>query len=217
MKVIYGPIVSSASGRFGGVVASVWKGVTLFRRFVAPSNPNSSAQQEVRNIFRTLTVNYTLMTTEVRAAWTTFAQGKRFIARNRYIAMNVPALNGEVDGDNLVATPGDASTIPPVNISAVTPGVDELVVDVTAPTVPTGWTLQAVVAACTRDLDYSGSSVASSALQWHEAEDVSDPYNITITGLSTGSLYQVRAFIRWLAPDGSVRYSASLASTGTPT
>lgn len=215
MKVTYAPIVSDARGRFGGLVASNWKGISLMRRFQPPTNPNTTAQQEIRRIFINITTSYTLMSTQVRAAWTTFAAGKQFIARNAYIGRNVGTLNGTNSIAALVAAPGDASTIPVVSIDSVTAGVGQLTVVCTAPSTPTGWTLVAVVVGALEELNY-GVARTATELDWNEAEDLTSPYSIVVTGLNAQQ-HNVYAFIRWTAPDGTTRYSAAIQSTGTPT
>ena len=214
MKVTYGPIVSSASGRFGGLVASNWKGVDLIRRFRAPSNPDTVAQQEVRTAFQNLNRMFVTMQTETKAAWNSFATGRAYTGRNKFIGRNVPLIMGDANMNQFEGTPGDASTIPPVSMT-VTPGVATLTVDITEPTTPTGWTLTSGQAACFEDFDPTVlQSLAD--LVWTEDEDLTTPYSIALTGLNT-VLYQAIGFLKWVAPDGTTRYSASLIDTGTPT
>ncbi len=214
MKVVYAPLVSDVRNRFGGQVFTSWKGIPVVRRFAKPGNPNTTDQQEVRKIFQNLTIAYVRMGALQRAAWTSFAAGKPFIGRNRYIGLNVPALNGDVVLDDLVFSPGDASTIPPTGVT-VTPGVGELVCTVPSPGTPTGWTLTSAICVALKDADWSTSLPISTFLPV-EGEDLATPYEVTLTGLSA-VLYWVGAFIKWLAPDGTVRYSASVSASGTPT
>jgi len=212
MKVTYGAIVQRASGRFGGTVHSNWKGIDVVRRFAKPSNPQTVAQFDVRDAFAQLTRHFTLQSTEVRAAWDTFAAGKPFIARNAYIGRNVPLVAGEVDMALLQATPGDASTIGLSAFSAAG-GVGTITPTVTVPSAPTGWTLTGVVLAAF--LDFSPGGPAITGLnQWFEQIDLAAPYNLPITGLAAGA-YMATAFIKWLAPDGSTRYSAAAAMDPT--
>ncbi|KKM03850.1 hypothetical protein LCGC14_1770320 [marine sediment metagenome] len=217
MKVTYGPIVSDARGRFGGVVASAWKGISIFRRFQAPSNPNTAAQVLVRRTFRNLNSSYVMQSALVRDSWVTFATGRPYTGRNQYIGRNVPLLMDEADANNLLATPGDASTLPPVTMALSVAVAGEVTATLTMPTVPTGWTLAGGVLAVTRDLGYASEIGNLAALQWFEDEDIADPYDPTVTGLTAALIYQCRGFIRWTAPDGSTRYSAALAGQATIT
>lgn len=212
MRVIFAPLVSDARGRFGGLVASAWRATRVVRRFEAPGNPNTALQQGVRMIFRNATRCYTCMTTRFRAAWEAYQTGKNFTGRNAFIARQVPALQGDVNLNDFVGTPGDASTLQPT-IASVTPGAGSLTVAVNAPTPPAGWTITTIVAFAIRDSDWDA---ALQSVFSYEAEDAAAPYSIVISGLAA-VLHQVRAFIVWLAPDGSTRYSACSSSTGTPT
>jgi len=215
MKITLGPLVSRASGRFGGTVASSWKGIDLVRKFRKPANPKTVAQTEVRNIFINLTRVFSLMGTRLKDAWDSQATGKAYIGRNNFIGKNVPDLQGQADLANLVATPGDASTIPPVSMT-VTAGAGTLTVAVTTPTAPTGWTLTRVVAVALKDLDY-GTVQAYADLTPTEGEDATSPYSIVLSGLTAAQAYRVASFIHWTAPDASLRYSAAIKGTGTPT
>jgi hypothetical protein len=207
MKITYGAVVQDASGRFGGTVHSSWKGVSLVRRFRAPANPNTVDQQEVRDIFSNLGRVWVGQTAQVRLAWETFAVGKQFIGRNIWIARNVQPLQAQVNMNNLVMTPGDASTLPPIGMT-LTPGVGTVTVAITAPTPPTGWTIQAAVAARLRDDDPTIIQPYSD-WAWQEGEDAAAPYSIVITPGNT-EIGQFAGFLRWTAPDGSTRYSSAL-------
>lgn len=212
MKITYAPIVSDVSGRFGGLVFSKWRGVRLARRFRSPANPSTADQIKVRNIFRNCNVFFIRQTSNVRAAWTAFAVGKDFTARNAYIGKQVPALNDDVNMDDFVGTPGDASTLAPQSMALV-PGVTEIVATVTPPILPAGWTITAVHAYCVQDNDLSAAVQGGGHI---EATASESPWECTLTSLPV-LLFQIRGYIEWLAPDGGTRYSISLADTSTPT
>jgi len=216
MKVTYGAIVQRASGRFGGTVHTNWKGIDVVRRFAKPSNPNTGFQQTVRAQFTALTLMYTLQPTNVRAAWVAFAVGKPFIPRNAWIGKNQSSLVGDGTTAAMTMTPGDSSTIPPVSV-VVTPGATDLSCAVTAPAAPSGWTLTSAIACAipTNSLDTIVGDLTAHTIV--EASDVTNPYVCDITGLVNGVPYDVFVFLKWTAPDLSVRYSASIHSTGTPT
>ena len=210
MKVTYGAIVQRASGRFGGTVHSNWKGIDVVRRFARPTNPDTIAQQDVRNAFRQLSYMYGLLPTETKAAWATFATGKAFIARNKLIGINVPLIAGDASYSSFLPTPGDSSTVPPVAF-VPTGGNDQITTVITAPSVPTGWTLTGAVAAClNNDANPSDDTAEAPVLTMSEAIDLATPFAPTITGLIATD-YLTWSFLKWLAPDGSVRYSSALA------
>ena len=213
MKLSYGAIVQDARGRFGGTVHSAWRATRLVRRFRAPANPKTAAQLEVRRIFINATRAWTVQGSRTRAAWESFSVGKNFLGRNVYIARQVPALKDQVDLAELIGTPGDASTLPPVSL-VVVPGVGQLVCTVVTPTPPTGWTVTGVVCYCIKDSDWSTAGVDVTQT---EGEDLETPYEITLDGALATVLYQVAAFIIWEDPKGDARYSASLIDSDTPT
>lgn len=206
MKITYGAIVQRASGKFGGTVHSNWKGVDVVRRFAKPSNPNSVGQQATRNAFRALTLVYLLMPASTKAAWTSWVTGKPLIARNKLLGDNVPLIAGNANMAAFLPTPGDSSTLPPV-AAVPTGGAGQISVSITAPTTPAGWTLTAAWACCiVNSFDPSAPSNTATEATMHEASDASAPYAAVITGLSAGTYY-TWAFLQWLAPDGSTRYS----------
>ena len=49
MKITYSPLVASCSGTTANAVAATWKGINYIRQHVIPANPNTAAQQLVRN------------------------------------------------------------------------------------------------------------------------------------------------------------------------
>lgn len=209
MKVTYGAIVQRASGKFGGTVHSNWKGVDVVRRFAKPSNPNSSGQQEVRNIFRNLTTMYLLLPTGVKAAWTTWATGKPIIARNKLIGLNVPLLQPGTTFTDLLPTPGDSSTLPPTDFTP-TGGVGQITTTIAVPTAPAGWTIANAYACCIdATANPKGGVLSAAQTQIYENADASAPYTPAIAGLGAGD-YFTWAFLQWTAPDGSTRYSAPL-------
>jgi hypothetical protein len=208
MKVTYGAIVQRASGRFGGTVHSNWKGIDVVRRFAKPSNPNTNAQKWVRSTFKNLTVSYVLQTSQLRNAWLSFALGKPFIARNSWIGKNVPLLSTSGSLLPMLVTPGDASTLPLVSMSAVG-GVGTITPTIVAPSPAAGWSITSVVTVACKDYDPSMGPVDPSTIAWYEIEDASAPYNAPITALPAGS-YFVASFIKWQAPDLSDRYSAAI-------
>lgn len=210
MKVTYGAIVQSASGRFGGTVHSNWKGVQVVRRFAKPSNPNSVDQQDVRSAFRALTTVYLLMPSTTKAAWTSWAVGKPLIARNKLIGDNVPLIAGDADFLSFLPTPGDASTLPPAAFAS-TGGAGQITTTFTAPSIPTGWAINAAVA-CVISSQADPQNPANDAadLTMYEGTDGTAPYAPTVSGLAAGQYY-TWGFLSWLAPDGSTRYSAPVA------
>jgi hypothetical protein len=95
----------------------------------------------------------------------------------------------------------------------VTPGTGQLSVALSAPSLPTGWTITAGQAIAVLDQDphdvIAGVPTAN--------EDVTGPYTVVLSGLTTGSVYQVGGWLKWMTPAGLAAYSIALRDQGTPT
>lgn len=193
-------------------VFSTWRGVPYVRRHVIPANPNSTGQQATRNVFRTMTELWKVAGTLAVAPWNAYASGRPFVGRNALIGQNVEVLRGETDMNNFVGSPGARGGLPPDSI-ALTAGAGQITVDFTNPSAPTGWAITGAVAVAFPDQDPSDPFTGP----YTEDEDAATPFDqVILTGL-TAVLHQVRAWLVWSKPDGSVAYSASLADTETPT
>lgn len=194
------------------LVYSTWRGIPYARRYVIPSNPNTTAQQSTRNTFSWLSSVWRLMPAEVREAWTAFASGQPITDRNAVVKINLPVLRGEADLANLVLSPS-AKSGPVAATIGTTPGTEEIVVDLTAPTLPTGWTIVQAVAAAIRDQDpESGTLYLTTA-----GTDLTDPYQVTLPGLTASQLYRVGGWFKYLKPDGTNAYGPALMTSDTPT
>lgn len=213
MSKTIAPLLSfGASGQIAKTqVYASWKGRSYARRYVVPSNPNSVAQQETRNTFRWLTNVWKYMPAQALDAWAAYASSSRFTSVNGWIKQNLAALTEEADLANLVFSPAAGGGLAAAGI-AIAPGSGQLAVTLTAPSLPTGWTISTSVAAAIRDQDpQSGALYVVSA-----AVDNSAPYVPTITGLTASELYQVGGWFVFTKPDGSLAYGQALPSTGTP-
>ena len=108
-------------------------------------------------------------------------------------------------------SPGSGGGVPPTT-ATFTPGVGTITVVPTAPTLPPGWTIAAAVAMAILDGDpdpaISPTPVAG--------EDLTSPYSIVLSGLSA-ALHVCGVWLRWTAPDLSIRYSSGFYGTATPT
>lgn len=69
MKIKFGSIVTDGRGKIGGHVASKNRGGAYLRTKVTPINPQSTAQQTVRNRFTGLTQGWKSLTEDQRTAW----------------------------------------------------------------------------------------------------------------------------------------------------
>jgi hypothetical protein len=210
VKVTYGAIVQRASGRFGGTVHSNWKGIDVVRRFAAPSNPNTSAQQQVRALFQNLTKAYQMAPAYHSAAWTAYATGKKALARNLFIGASAGDMKGLTDWADFQPFPAMSGAVPPTAYVPVG-GVGQITVTVTAAAAPTGWTLSRAITGCIVNGDPS-AGLTFAECKITEADDATAPYTGgSLTGLAAGD-YWTWAALLYTAPDGGDRYSAALVN-----
>ena len=126
MKLQFSPLVTSVSGRFGGLVFSSWQGVPLARIFRRPAQPRTAAQVAHRNAFRNLLRFYgripaielgsTPPLNDVwKQSWANLASRQPGQARNFFIAeplkSETPTLDGlRWFGSSVVEAPPDFGT-----------------------------------------------------------------------------------------------------------
>lgn len=214
MPKVTAPLLSfGASGQLANtMVFSSWKGRPYTRRYVIPSNPNSSGQQLTRNTFTWVNGFWKNAPALARLPWTAYATGRPLTDRNAFVGLNTAALRSEVDLAEMIFSPGARGGVAPAAVSAAV-GDTQTVVTMTAPSLPTGWTISRGIAIAVPDQDPQTEADFSI----FAAEDATDPYAPTITGLTNGTLYQVGAFFEFNRPDGSLAYGTALKDTVTPT
>lgn len=213
MAKITGPLLSfGARGSIGKtIVAAAWKGRSYMRQHVIPANPNTTAQQQQRALFRWLNAVYKTAPALVTAAWDAYASGQVMTGRNGFLKINGPLLFGETDLIKLTFSGGAKGGLPTGGIAAVG-GANQITITVTAPELPPGWTIAQAEAAVIVDQDpYTENLYTISA-----GFDASAAYEIVITGLEAATTYQVAAWFKYNKPDASIAYGpASLAQEAT--
>lgn len=215
MAKLTGPLFSlTARGTIGDALTySAWRGVQYTRTRVIPNNPNTTAQQEVRGVFRTVNAFWNRSPTLVRAPWTAAAVGQPFTDRNVIIRDNIPVLQGDANMNDFVGSPGAGGALAPLTMVVTSPGGFDLTGTFTQPTAPPGWTQVAVVMAVWIDGDPSPEFITTPVSD----EDMAAPFTIVNIPALTGVVHQIRAWNRWTAPDLTTRYSIALAAQFTPT
>ncbi len=208
------PLLSfGASGTIAKTLTyATWRGIDYVRERVTPQNPKTAGQTTTRSLFAWLNEIWKLSPTLSQAPWTSYAAGRKFVNRNAFLGQNIVAMRGDVALTNMVFSPGSKGGLAPDAVAAAS-GVALITVTITAPAPPTGWTLQAVIAACIKDQDPQTESLFITVA----GEDIAAPLDtVVLTGLDT-VLYQVGGWTRWLKPDGVIAYGPSLLATATPT
>jgi hypothetical protein len=195
-----------AAGQIGtSQVYATWRGVPYVRQYVVPANPRTSAQMGVRSPFRWLQDAYRSIPGALAAVYEAYTEGRPLIGRNGWTRVNLSALAAQNDISNITYSPGARGGPAPGSMT-VTPGSGSLTVDVTTPSLPTGWSIAAVHAVALEQQDPQSDFMGP----WQYGSDNSAPYSVTLSGLRAATQYMVGTWIEYLRPDGSAAYSASL-------
>lgn len=215
MAKVTAPLLSfGAAGTIAKVQTyATWRGVPYARKHVIPANPRSTGQTLTRDIFANLNTRWKQGGPLMRAPWDRFAVGQKFVGRNSYMGKNVAALRGDLLMTDYIGSPGAKGGLPPATLVLTTVAANGIEAVITAPAPPTGWTLQAAVATCL--VDQTPEATVADIVQ--EGEDlVAAPYQVDFTGLLAVD-YVVQAWLRWVKPDTSIAYGASISDTITVT
>lgn len=213
MAKVTAPLLSFNAG---GAIAktqvyATWKGIPYARRYVVPSNPQSTAQTMTRSVFTTLTKVWKNMTSDATAPFMAFATGKPLTDRNAFLKFNVAALRPGTDWTDWVGSPSANGGVPLTSFVA-TGGSGSIATTVVAPTPPVGWTLTKVVAVAR--LNDDPHTTTNDAVTVASAS--STPWQPAFSSMAAGA-YQVTAWPVWDTGGGKLAYGASLNHTATVT
>lgn len=194
------------------LVYAKWRGISYGRQHVTPANPRSTAQTVTRATFATLREMWKRTGSITRAPWDAFARGQPFTGMNKFVGENLRLIRGEADMDLFYASPGAGGGLAFPAVSVVTgSGSGEVDVTLTAPTLPTGWTITNAHAMAFQqqapDTIFLGTLV--------EGSDNSAPYEITLSGLPAGQACVASAWFEYEKPDGRTAYSVALTDTAS--
>lgn len=207
MSRVTAPLLSfGASGQIAKTqVYSTWKGRPYVRRYSIPSNPQTSEQTETRSLFSWLNNVWKYMPASAVAAWQAYGQNSRFTDRNGFIKVNLGPMRGDSDTANFIFSPA-ANGGMAAQAMVATGGNDQVTVDLTAPSLPAGWTIVEAIAAAIREQDpQSGTLFEVTA-----GTDATSTYQIILTGLASAQTYRVGGWFKYLKPDGSNAYGQAL-------
>jgi len=197
-----------ASGTIADTLTfATWKGIQYVRTRVIPANPQSAGQQDVRGIFSTLNEMWKRMPTGARRPFDYAARGQAFTDRNKHIGENVGVLQGEADLDNLVMSVATGGAVPPATIASADAGGQTIDVTLTAPTIPSGYTLEWMEAAAVLDGDPSPVLVRTTVF----GQDDVAPYVINLD-VGVAGTYQVAGWCH-MAVSGTYHTSEALRET----
>lgn len=180
MAKVTGPLMSiDARGKLANsIVFMAWKGINTVRQWVKPANPNTAAQQAIRQDFTTAVSKYHSLLAPDTIAWAARAAGQAFSGFNLFVKKVVDALQAsktwallsDISATTITATgfhvEGTSDNAALVHVKVGTaPGVYSLVFDE-----PAGRTLPGA-------------------------------FDVTITGLTSGVKYYYQVYV---TPSGSL-------------
>lgn len=202
----------SASGTIAKTITyGDWKGIQYARTRVIPANPQSTSQTQTRDVFRFLGDYYKFAPSIPREPWIAAVLGVAMTPQNLLMSKNIGILREETTLDLMIFSPGARGGIPPAAI-APTPGSGTITVAVTAPSLPTGWTITAAQGVVLKDQD-PHDPIESTPVA---VEDLTSAYSLVFSGLDAGDPYQVAVWLKWMTPNGDAAYSVALRDQATP-
>lgn len=207
MPRVNAPLLSfGASGQIAKTqVYAKWKGRPYVRRYAIPSNPNTTAQQEVRSVFSFLNALWRYYPDAARGGWALAAQARQYTDRNAFLKANLAPLQPATDLTDLIMSTAALSGLAPAAFTP-TPGAGSVTVVLTAPALPTGWTILAGNAMAIKNQDpHSGTDYTCVF-----GTDASAPYSITLSGLEATTEYLVGGWFTFMRDDGKTAYGISL-------
>ena len=214
MAKVTGPLLSlGAAGSIAKTqVYSKWKGRPYVRRHTIPSNPDTAAQQLTRNLFTWLNNVWKNAPSGLSDPWNLYATGQVLTGRNAFVGQNIKAMRNEVDLDLMVFSPGAKGGVAPSAVAAVG-GILQIDVTLTAPSIPTGWTITQAWAVAIPQQNPQVGVLYTPVVNF----DAAAPYVVNLAGLTAATIYEVGAWFEWAKPDGSIAYSASVNDQATTT
>lgn len=212
MARVTGPLLSlNGSGQIAKTqVYASWKGRPYVRRYVIPSNPQSSEQTLTRQTFAWLQNVWRYMPSGALDAWEAYAASSRFTPTNGFIKQNLSALREQANLDLMIFSPSAGGGLPAAAISA-SGGALQITVTLTAPSLPTGWTIIAAHAVAIKEQDPQ----TGTAYPVFYATDTSSPYAPVITGLAAATAYRVGGWFSYQKTPTEIAYGISLDATAT--
>lgn len=209
MAKVTAPLLSfGGSGQMAKTqVYSSWRGIPYVRKYVVPSNPKTTNQQETRSVFAWGSGTWKQAPSLLTQVWTAFAKGKQFTNRNAFIGQNTKALRGLSVLTTMIFSPGAGGGVQPLSITG-TGGSGSATIATTNPAPPTGWTISAMVALAT--LQGNPSTLAASTI--YAGNDAVTFNSVDITGLAAGT-YVIGAYLIYNKGAGVLAYSPSINST----
>lgn len=148
MKIKWGALVVDGRGKLGGHVAAQNRGGSYLRTKVTPSNPQTTFQTTVRNLFGSISSGWSGLAAAVILAWNAavddwkstniFGDLKQPSGKALYQRLNQ---NAQLAGYPPVTSPPAKVTLPDSNVTAITFDISDAEIDPTGIYSGTGFTV----------------------------------------------------------------------------
>lgn len=213
MAKITAPILSlGASGTIADTITfSKWKGRPYARQRVIPANPKSTAQTATRSVFTFSSDVWRYWPAGAKEAWELYAQNSRITPRNGFMGQNISALRSQTDLLQMVISTSAGSGLVAAGLSLAA-GANQITATLTAPELPSGWTIVEANALAIANVNPSTETTSDIVF----GTDATDPYEITLTGLTTAQEYLVGGWFKFQKSASEYAYGLSLTDTATP-
>lgn len=143
MRVKFSPLVDEAAGKIGPMVVSSWHGRPLIKAYEPPSNPDTAAQQAVRESYGRCAELWQSLLLPIPDTWEDLAIAEHVSPWNEWIRANRAQ---EQDGFALTTTPYNPDLGSITNLNAVaSPPFGRLLLTWTDPGLPAGTWLYILV------------------------------------------------------------------------
>ena len=148
MKIKWGALVVDGRGKLGGHVAAQNRGGSYLRTKVTPSNPQTTFQTSVRNLFGSISSGWSGLGLSVIKAWNAavddwkstniFGDLKQPSGKALYQRLNQQA---QIAGYSPITSPPAKVTLPDSNVTAIDFGITATAIDPTGIYSGTGFTV----------------------------------------------------------------------------
>lgn len=192
MAKVQGPLLSmGGTGQIGkSQVYATWKGRPYARRYVVPSNPQSTEQTKTRTAFGFLSDLWRLATSDLQAPWKAFAKGKPLTDRNVWLSKNLLWLRPQGFAAKttllgMILSPGANAGLVATPAMTLTGGDAVFTADAPDP-LPAGWSIVGYVGVAIPEQDPQTDSdfTVDSALAPTPAPGA--PYVATLNNIGAG-------------------------------
>jgi hypothetical protein len=186
-----------ATGTVGqSVTFAKWKGTKYARRYTKPSNPNTQSQQNVRGSFKFLASLWKAAPPAFKAPFEAKAKGNTITPANAFVQANASNIYDISDIADLAVSVPVLGGYAPAS-GTLSGGAGTVTVALTAPSLPSGWTVDRMVGVCIRNVNSNGDFTGTVNV----ATDATAPYSVSFSGLVAGQ-YLASGYFVYIRPDG---------------